>query len=86
MVAVPLLPDNPAKAVPTAKGIVERGCPSRMFFPRLYVLAERDDVGGLACRDGGVAGASVMGAICGDHDEALAVCDLVQHVGLAQAA
>lgn len=52
-----------------------------MFFLRLYVLSGRDDGSSPACRDGGVAGAIVIGTICGDHPDALAICDLVQQVG-----
>ncbi len=52
-----------------------------MFLPWLSVLAGRHDGGVPACRDGSGAGASVIGAICCDQADALAIWDLVKEVG-----
>lgn len=52
VVAGPALPDGPAKAAATAKGIVAHGRPCGAFLPWLSVLAGRNDGGGPVCRDG----------------------------------
>lgn len=71
MVAAPALPDGPTEAATTGNGIVAQGRPCRVFRPRLAILAERNNDGGPARRDGRMAGAGILGTIGRDHADAL---------------
>jgi hypothetical protein len=64
-----------------AQGFVSGDCGRAVLFPGSTVLADRDDRGGLAVDDGGVAAAGVIGAIGGHRADLFTLGDLVEHSG-----
>jgi hypothetical protein len=63
VVSGPALPECPAIVLGGAQSFVSRDCGRAVLFPRAPVLADRDDRGGLAVDDGGVASSRVTGAV-----------------------
>jgi len=63
MISGPTLPERPAVVPGGAQGFVAGAGCRTVLFPWAPVLADRDDRGGLAVDDGGVASARVIGAV-----------------------
>lgn len=78
MVSRPALPECPAIVPGGAQGFVSGVCGGAVRFPGSTVLADRNDRGGLAVDDGGVAAAGVIGTIGGHGADVFVLGDLVE--------
>lgn len=78
MVSRPALPECPAIVPGGAQGFVSGDCGGAVRFPRSTVLADRNDRGGLAVDDGGVAAAGVIDTIGGHGADVFVLGDLVE--------
>ena len=80
VVSAPVSPDGTTEVFRRAERLVERICTRDRWFPRLGILAGRDDGMRTAVGDGIVAFASIVGAISGDAAGLLIGRDLAQQV------
>lgn len=78
MVSRPPFPESPSKVPGGAEGFIAGACCRAVLFPRSPVPPDRNDRGGLARDDGGVAAARVVGAVRGHGADLFALGDLVE--------